>query len=522
MYTYIVIDDEALTRKGTIKKLAPLGDEISCIGEAANGKEGLALIETLTPDFVILDMQMPVMDGMALLPCLSEKYPELPLIVISGYRDFEYAKQAISSNAVDYLLKPFSKEAIQNCVRTVLQLLSDRTQLQDRLISSEMEKEQACYDYDIQLLYNLIHGNPVSGSTLTSQKLSFLNGTHNLTLLLLHSAQSISGETLRNWLSMQGFGDLALYLPDTDFPHLGYLLLFVPRQASLPGKKLADEILDALIPRLASQGTPAIAGISNSHRDLSGLNEARKEASQALNLRELSGQTTDRFFYNQDSNPKPIFWTKTDEFLFRIEAGMSKENSGLITELFLYYKNLPGCSLADAKYHCYQLSGQCRLILNDYLKMPNSPGESDSMQKIVNHIFSLTELEEYYRQFFENICSLLKPQSVYLVDDVVEKIMIYIQRNYQKDLNQDFIASLFYLNRSYLSTLFKSRTGMKFVDYLNKVRLEKAMELLATSDRKMYQIARSVGYDNVKYFFRVFKKSTGLTPEQYRQQASEK
>ena len=96
MYTYIVIDDESLIRKGTIKKLQPMEDLISCIGEADNGKAGIELIQEVHPDFVILDMQMPIMGGKELLPYLAENYPEMPLIVISGYRDFDYVKQAIS------------------------------------------------------------------------------------------------------------------------------------------------------------------------------------------------------------------------------------------------------------------------------------------------------------------------------------------------------------------------------------------------------------------------------------------
>ena len=86
MYTYIVIDDESLIRKGTIKKLQPMEDRITCIGEADNGKAGIELIQEGHPDIVILDMQMPIMGGKELLPYLAENYPDMPLIVISGYQ----------------------------------------------------------------------------------------------------------------------------------------------------------------------------------------------------------------------------------------------------------------------------------------------------------------------------------------------------------------------------------------------------------------------------------------------------
>ena len=92
MYTYIVIDDESLIRKGTIKKLQPMEEQITCIGEADNGKAGIELIQEVHPDIVILDMQMPIMGGKELLPYLAENYPDMPLIVISGYRDFDYVK----------------------------------------------------------------------------------------------------------------------------------------------------------------------------------------------------------------------------------------------------------------------------------------------------------------------------------------------------------------------------------------------------------------------------------------------
>ena len=121
------------------------------------------------------------------------------------------------------------------------------------------------------------------------------------------------------------------------------------------------------------------------------------------------------------------------------------------------------------------------------------------MQAIVNTLFSSDEVKAYYMQFFLNITSLLKKQSVYNTGELIDQIQLYIQRNY-------------------LSQLFKKQTGQKFVDYLNDIRMNKAKELLIHSDRKMYQIAKNVGYDNTKYFFRIFKKKIGLSPEQYREQ----
>lgn len=520
MYTYVIIDDEELIRKGTIKKLAPMSEEITCIGEADNGLTGIELVKTYHPDFVILDMQMPEMDGMALLPWLSSNYPSLPLIVISGYRDFDYIKQAISSNAIEYILKPFSREMIQDSVRQAIERLSNRSHMENRLKDSEQAKEQACYDFDIQLISNLILGNHVASTSLTSQKLSFINGTHHLLLLTMHFTQPINDNTVQNWLEEHGFADLALYLSGPQSPNLGSMILFIPENSTVPKEKLTTEILDVFIPWAEEQSSQVIVGISQAHRDINDLAAAYDETSQALNQQPVSRNFSDRYVYTGEIEPRLLEWDLTEEFLFRIDSGMADEVDRLTHELFDWYRSLGQCSLADAKLHCHMLADQCRLILNAYLNNQKAKESSGSMQNIIRHLFTLQELQDYYLQFFTNLASMIEPLTVYAVDDIIEKIQIYMERNYQKNLTQELISSLFCLNRSYLSTLFKSKTGKKFVDYLNEIRIRHSQEMLTQTDRKMYSIARAVGYDNVKYYFRVFKKHTGLTPEQYRQKYS--
>jgi len=151
------------------------------------------------------------------------------------------------------------------------------------------------------------------------------------------------------------------------------------------------------------------------------------------------------------------------------------------------------------------------------MKFSSAGSGESSVLNAMNNMFTLEELHKYFEQSFTNISKLLQSKNIYAGNDAVEKVKIYIRNNYRKDLTQDFIASLFYLNRSYLSTVFRKKTGVKFIDYLNDVRIEAAEALLEKSDQKMSYIASSVGYDNVKYFFRIFKKRVGLTPEEYRQ-----
>lgn len=516
MYTYIIIDDEELIRKGTQKKLQSMADLVTCIGEAEDGIHGIRLIEEKNPDFVILDMQMPCMDGTELLPYLAEHFPGKPLIVISGFRDFDYVKHAISADAIDYLLKPVSKQALQDCVHRAMERLENSQSISRQITDSYEQKEHARYEYDIQNLTNLVLGYHTGEAVVSSEKLKFINNTHRLMLLTLYFDPSASSLSVQDWLDDGGFGDLALYLPgSTTTLHTGFLILFMPNASVVSPHSLIHQITEALLTHAQQQSLPLLIGISQVHSDLKELHEAFLETSEALNQQELDYSSYGSYSYFKEAEPKPVFWEHEDEFLFRIEAGMTDEVQNLTENLFAWFLTIPRFTLLDAKYYCYQLSNECRGILNDYLKQ-GTENSSRSIQNIVSQIFRLEDLKKYYMQYFLNITEMLKKDSVYALDDVIEKIQVYMQRNYQKNLTQDFIASLFYLNRSYLSTLFKQKAGMKFIDYLNDIRIEKSKELLSGSNRKMYQISKAVGYDNPKYFFRIFKKKTGLTPEQYR------
>lgn len=517
MYTYLIIDDEELIRKGTIKKLSAMEDQVTCIGEAENGQDGIEKIKELHPDIVVLDMQMPIMDGTRLLPYLAENYPNLPLIVISGYRDFDYIKQAISAQAIDYVLKPFGKEAIQKCMSDALKRLEDQNAIRTQLSNSEEEKEAAYYEYDLQILRSLILGYHTDTTSISSQKLNFINQLHDFILITFYFTEVPQEQVIQEWVTDHGFGDLALYLGNPSDKRMGFLLLFIPEDSILPNRQLTQQVIEAFIPWAEDCKTPVLAGVSRTHNNLEQLNTAFQETAAALNHQKLSDQPSNYYYY-QESNPRSITWDKQDEFLFRIESGMTSAVEEMTNELFCYYRTIPDFTLSDAKYHCYLLSDQCRLILNYYMNQTNDKPGSNSMQNVVNRIFHVDDLKKYYLQFFLNLASLLQSQSVYAGDDVIENIKVYMERNYQKDITQEYISYLFYINRSYLSTLFKAKTGEKFVDYLNSIRIEKAKELLSGSQRKMYQVARAVGYDNVKYFFRVFKKKTGITPEQYRLQ----
>ena len=145
MYTYIIIDDERLIRLGLISKVKEINtEEFQCIGEASNGLEGLQLISEAEPDIVITDMKMAKMDGVEFLQRLHEAHPGIPVIVLSGYKAFDYMNQAIEHGVVGYVLKPFSSEELEKqLLKAVARLEQQKNilKMQERMVSLEKRTE---------------------------------------------------------------------------------------------------------------------------------------------------------------------------------------------------------------------------------------------------------------------------------------------------------------------------------------------------------------------------------------------
>ena len=197
---------------------------------------------------------------------------------------------------------------------------------------------------------------------------------------------------------------------------------------------------------------------------------------------------------------------------------MTKQVLELIDDLFRYFSAIPQCTLADVKYYCFQLMDKIRAIMIYYSDQVKPYTIPSNVRNVQNSLFNLREIQNYYTRLFTNVAEMLKTESVYATDDVAEKMKLYVKRNYKNGITIEYLSSLFYMNRSYCSHLFKEKTGEKFVDYMNRIRIEKAKQLLLDSDKKMYQIAKIVGYDNIKYYFRIFHKFENMTPEQYRRE----
>lgn len=511
--TYIVIDDEPLVRKGLLKKIQSYGRELICLGEADNGEDALELIRETDPDLIFTDMRMPVMDGKSLLRVLQRDYSDKKIIVISGHTDFDYMQEAISAKVVGYLLKPFSREEIHGVIEKALGALEREQASRQEAETRTEEKEKLELAADRQSLINLILGVHTRDGMpeLRSVKLQGVREAAALHLMMIYRMDKGTPAPLE-----EAFPEL-VFLPH---PSSGQLILVLQacRDAARlsPGeqaKQAAAELLDFIG---SNPGSRACIGISSSKSGLALLPQAYGECITALNRRTVADYG--RLFECQQEAPLPeiALWDKRQDLLFFIEAGRADGVRDLVLDFFAFYVRQPHATLAQLKGQCRDIVLEVKRLLAQYLQVQGDDSRSASMELVLNVSFDLEAIRDYFLAVLPDIAELLKDRSVYSSDNAAENIKTYIRKNYTYPLTLERVSSLFYLNPSYLSYLFKEKTGENFTDYINGLRIEEAKKRLISGDDKVYKLAKTLGFDNPKYFFRLFKKKTGFTPEEYR------
>ena len=516
MLTFIIIDDEPITRMGTLEKLSPLKDRIQCIGEADDGKEGLALIKDKHPDIVITDMKMPVLDGLSLLPVVARDYPEISLIIISGYKDFDYMKQAFHARAVDYLLKPFSSEELCAVMEKAIEQQLRKTGPETESLSVPENVEALQQNYDLQMIKSRIMGHEQDNKPFTNLRIRQLFHNRQYLLAVLYSPAPLDARMIEDYLYDNKYRESILYVSHPHTDHICYLILTMPLGNTVDPADYCPKLLRGIHALFLQKKQDILIGCSRLHEDLSDLHTAGSEAVSALNRYSLSSAEVFFFSESQKKPPRVISWEKTGELIFCIEAGKVPETRFLTEQLFDHFRKTQTLTLLDIKTSCYNISAQVRLIVGSTIPEVQQLRADNNLQVAMNQIFGFEELHDYYLGFWSNLAANLSEQDIYGDTDLIQNVKTYIEHYYQKQISVELAASLFHVNRSYLSHTFKKKTGETFIDYLNKTRVRHAKKLLAESDKKMYQIALLSGYNNVRYFYRAFKKIEGITPDQYR------
>lgn len=488
MYKILIVDDEKFIRKSIRNRMNWEQFDIEVAGEAGNGQAALELIKELHPQIVLVDIRMPVMDGITFIREAKRLYPKVYYIIMSAYSDFEYAQQAIRLGVEDYILKPMKPAELEKVLKKIIGEL-DRKRLTNHLLAP-VEKAE---------IESLLHGNLVAALAFYMENPEGAGSL--LESAMEHAMGNLEKTYTLYYLKDFSAGDCYVFLLNGDSLQEEDCRLLVQEVwdelGNYEGVAAYAEVMERSRVRRAVENSIHLLVRKLFHPEKKILTARQRADKAASQKRKEQIQEELGFLYQQKGKGDKGKLEKLMEHI--VQLTINRESTvwmmeSVIAELIVFLKKAGGENWDETEYAILfnGLSGR-------------------------NYLLRYQTEEEVKARLFEVIHNCLAADSENEESDVVETIKKYIRENFSTDLNAAETARKFYLNASYLSTLFKEKTGMNMGAYIEGVRMEKAGQFLKETQWSVTDIAIRCGYSDSNYFSKVFKKYTGVTPRQYRE-----
>lgn len=570
----VIIDDEQEQVEGIRSLINWNNYGIEILGTAANGREGLELIKRSHPEIAIIDIRMPLMSGLALIEELHAERIKLQVIILSGYDDFYYAQKAIELNTGTYLLKPCKPEEILQAVLKAQNTLEEEAQK-----NSIFEKYENLYKEHLPLLKEkflteLIEGKVHDQQIINQKKRTYgLRLTGELFTVIIFSFDQY--QSLQTEHSSEELEYLQIGVQDLVTKTLGetysyevcryennptIILSLNPQK--VPGhQEPAGQ--DLLNPDSVKRSTMNEGSAFNSTKDDPGISvtfgsgqleklceflkriKARINQEYGLSVtigigtpaslstiwrsyQQASMAVDSRFFYGENRVVvfEPNLSGESTGYLYPLQeeqAIISALESGNTEGLTMAVEDFFQFIHKDSRLSKDYIHKTCLTLLSNIMRFCldtslRIEGITTGVFKIFDQIMgteTIDQLQTALMTFLQQILKDIKGNN--RMKGFVQYTVDYIHRHYQENINLKAIADQIHISPSYLSLLFKQETGINFIDYLNRCRLEKAKELLNDPKYRICEIAYQVGYNDEKYFYQVFKRYTGLTASQFRE-----
>lgn len=491
MFKILLVDDEKNVLKG-LKKFVnweKYGFEIA--NTATSVAQALYLFESNSYDLVITDIQMPIQNGINLMEILHEKYFGTKIVVLSSYMDFSYAQQAIRFGAIDYLTKPINFDEVGKVLTNINNIL---------------QKEKNSIDDEIArtMLMNIINGESFDDGSLERYlKTNIIYRTALVTLPKLYD--SSRHDFIK--LVRDNFKD-----EDIFFMRPNTILLLLHENLD------CQAVISSFLPIISKfHVSIGISDIKNSIKELA---DAVSESEKAVHY-QLLRSASEPLIY---SNIASLFTSAANgiEILSVIDRITNPTNHDAIRisidEIIKRLSIHETIELTKTKNFCLELF----LTINQVLQSHELSNE-ENLHLIINStlllfqsktINDILEIVDSYLIFvFERF---KQNESAEKQKDLIIEISNYITIHYAEKLSLSNISKKFFISPVYLSTLFKNKMGINFIDFLTKIRIDKAKEYLSSTTYSSSEISTLVGFDNARYFSSVFKKKVGCTPIEFR------
>lgn len=524
-YKVFLVEDEIITREGIRDNVDWAASGFEFCGEAPDGEMAIPLIEESKPDVLITDIKMPFMDGLQLSKIVREHMPWIKIIILSGHDEFDYAQTAVKLGVTEYLLKPVSARDISKVLEELSTTLDRENQEREKIIALQDKAEDNLVLSRERFLLKLVMGGVSSAEAIEQSAQLGLDivGRYYLVVLirveLCQDSQPFDYyeyEQVMQIVSEFAGNNLDVFLTKKDMEELVLLI----KGDSIEQLVQESQFLTGLIKsEVEDQTTCNLVIEIGSHQER--LGEIHHSFAEAL-VNSKFGQPTPMITQNK--------LERVD--VLRMERGATENymKFGSIDDFdeFFSKKILPMAKIAQQSYLMkHYLFVDIILTATQYIsdmggKVEKLGPDVHEIEYLLNDVKSIEQIKEEMWKIFNTVLTFRDNQANKERILVLQQAKTYLDENFaDPDLKMHSVAQKYNISPSHFSTIFRQEFGITFRDYLSKLRINRAKELLRTTNLKSSAIANQSGFKDAHYFSFVFKKKTGLTPRQFRAQTQD-
>lgn len=534
MKSILIVDDDKNTIKGLLSHVPWEKLGIPSVDSAQNGVEALEKIREKEPNILITDIYMPKMDGLQLIQKVHEEFPNIYIVVHSGYDDFDNARQAMKYNVQHYLLKPSIVPEIEAVISEIMNDMLVREK-QSKLLKHYNEEIDEHISHSRESFFREMLISKNEKLEVPLEKLAIFNIPENPSVLVANVSlirfSSFTQSNERDW-QLKKFGanniiketieDSNIHREDidvhiVDYSDFTFILIFTAKNAETDLESISYEISKTLVNNiLLYLNLSLVIGLGTKKQGVQEIISSYMESQKALETSEY--QEINKVYAYSDF-PKEA----TEIFQYPFE---------ILTDIYnmIHYRELESIMEKWTELEDHLLiknntaltvtQNICLSILNllSIQEQTNHQEEGDlstffarvyKMQTTKNVVlWTRDKLEVWLQKTQENIDGKSSNQ-------LVREVKKYVRDHYDGRVVLAEIAESLFVNRNYLSQLFKKVTGESFVTFLNRYRIQKAQEKLREKKYMVYEVSEMVGYQNSTYFSQVFKSITGVSPSDF-------
>ena len=534
MTKVFLVEDEIVIRTGIKNSIDWQKEGYEFSGEASDGELAYPMILKAKPDILITDIKMPFMDGLELSKMVKEALPEIKILILSGYNEFEYAKEAIHIGVADYLLKPISSAKLLEALGGIAKQIKQKREEQSLKEQYQRDNQEYIENEKVKLFTALAAGNISMGDAVNEAKALGMDLSAQVYNVMLFKVSMRLNDYQSPEQAMDVFGeieDVNHAVPGTFFFRRGVegWAFLVTAETEDNGREKMGHLKKYLfsvmekypeIEYFGGIGEPVqrIRELGSSYEKAGIVFSTRfvNDSRQILDLNDIRILHEKSTINVQSLDLMDRNRTLMDKFLVK---GNLEEVESFITA---YFEEMPKENLESSLMRQY-ITMDMYIVAGafcDRLGIPKEERTKDA-EELENALRMMTTAQgvhKYVRQLLKNTIERRDIVSGSRYSDIIETAKDYIAKSYMSDeVSLNTAAAAVNMSPSYFSSVFSREVGKTFVEYLTTVRMDKAKELLMCSPLKTSEIGYEVGYKDPHYFSYIFKKTQNCSPKDYRQ-----